>query len=77
MRIRIGGRVMNDDSARLYRKYGYQNVCCPQDIRDALAHLSEGEDLTLEINSGGGSAYDGYEMYTVLFQSTHPVRGGT
>ena len=73
MRIRIGGRVMNDDSARLYRKYGYQNVCCPQDIRDALAHLSEGEDLTLEINSGGGSAYDGYEMYTVLKNSGRKV----
>ncbi len=69
MRIRIGGRVMDDDSAEIYRRYGYQNVCCPKDIRDALNTLSEGEELILEINSGGGSAYDGYEMYTVLKNS--------
>ena len=37
MRVRIGGRIMSDDCASVYRRYGYQNVCCPADIRAALS----------------------------------------
>lgn len=66
MRIRIGGYVTNDDTAKLYRRYGYQNVCCPQDIREALKLPEDAEGLIFEVNSGGGSVYAGYEMYTVL-----------
>ena len=38
----------------------------PKDVRDALDQTPEGEELTLEINSGGGSVFAGFEMYSVL-----------
>ena len=57
---------MDDDSAAIYRRYGYQNVCCPGDIRKALSRPEDEEGIIFEVNSGGGSVYDGYEMYTVL-----------
>lgn len=66
MRVKIGGRVVSDDSARLYRKRGYNDICCPQDIRDALESPEDDEGLIFELNSGGGSVFAGYEMYTVL-----------
>lgn len=69
MRVRIGGRIMSDDCASVYRRYGYQNVCCPADIRAALSQPEDEEGLIFEMNSGGGSVYDGYEMYTVLKNS--------
>lgn len=69
MRVRISGRIMNDDYARLYRSFGYQNVCSPRDIRMALEQPEDEEGLIFEVNSGGGSVYDGYEMYTVLKNS--------
>ena len=69
MRVRIGGRIMSDDCASVYRRYGYQNVCCPADIRAALSQPEDEEGLIFELNSGGGSVYDGYEMYTVLKNS--------
>ena len=69
MRVRIGGRIMSDDCASVYRRCGYQNVCCPADIRAALSQPEDEEGLIFELNSGGGSVYDGYEMYTVLKKS--------
>lgn len=69
MRVRIGGRIMSDDCASAYRRYGYQSVCCPADIRAALSQPEDEEGLIFELNSGGGSVYDGYEMYTVLKNS--------
>lgn len=39
------------------------------DIRAALSQPEDEEGLIFELNSGGGSVYDGYEMYTVLKNS--------
>ena len=44
-------------------------MCCPNDIREALDKTPEGEELIFEINSGGGSVYNGFQMYTVLRDS--------
>lgn len=68
MRIRLGGTVLDDNSASLYRRCGYTNVCCPGDIRDAIRKCPKDEELVFEINSTGGSVYNGFEMYTVLRQ---------
>lgn len=75
MRIRLGGYVTNSEYARLYRRYGWTEVCCPDDIRDALAKVSEGEELIFEINSSGGSVYAGFEMYTLLRNAGRDVIG--
>lgn len=66
MRVRIGGQVVTDDNARIYRRWGYNDVCCPNDIREALESPEDEEGLIFELNSGGGSVFAGYEMYTVL-----------
>lgn len=66
MRVRIGGQIVSDDRAKIYRKWGYEEFCCPQDIRDALDAPEDEEGLIFELNSGGGSIFAGYEMYTVL-----------
>lgn len=66
MRVRLGGTVMDNDSAAIYRMWGYKDVCCPKDVRDAVANCPEGEELIFELNSPGGSAYQGFEMYSVI-----------
>lgn len=66
MRVRLGGTVVDNDSAAIYRRWGYNDVCCPQDVRDAAEKCPEGEELVFELNSGGGSVYQGFEMYTVV-----------
>ena len=66
MRVQLSGRVTDSNTAALYRRYGYNGVCCPDDIRNALRDAPADEELIFEINSGGGSVYDGLEMYTAL-----------
>ncbi|MCD7918635.1 MAG: ATP-dependent Clp protease proteolytic subunit [Clostridiales bacterium] len=66
MKLQLNGTVTTNDDAMLYRYFGFNDVCCPEDIRKALENTPDGEELTLEINSGGGSAFAGFEMYTVL-----------
>lgn len=66
MRIKLTGPVMDNNSASLYRRWGFDDVCCPGDLRDALRNCGENEKLELEINSGGGSVYQGFEMYSIL-----------
>lgn len=65
MRTQLNGYIVADDDAELYRWFGYA-VCCPADIRKAVAENLPGEPLTVEINSPGGSMFAGFEMYSVL-----------
>lgn len=73
MRVQLSGTVTSNDTARLYRKWGYTGVCCPQDVRDALNQPEDAEGLIFEINSGGGSVYQGLEMYSLLRGSGRKV----
>lgn len=65
--------ISSDDDVKIWKWYGYQAVC-PKDIRQALADNPEDEDFVLEINSGGGSVYAGFEMYTLLRSANVPTR---
>ena len=65
MRVKLCGSVMGNNYARLYRMFGFE-VCCPKDVRDAIESCPEDEELVFEINSGGGSAYTGFEMYSLI-----------
>lgn len=73
-RIRLNGTVMSNDNARLYRYFGFYDVCCPNDVRRAIENCPEDEEITLEINSGGGSVYAGFEMYNVIRNSTKKTK---
>lgn len=65
MRIPIRGHIVADDDAGVYRYFGY-SVTCPADVRVALEQASPEEEVILEINSGGGSVFAGFEIYSAL-----------
>lgn len=73
MRLRLSGKIVSNDSAAVYRRWGYNDVCCPKDVRDAIENCPDGEELIFELNSGGGSVYLGFEMYSVIFASKGPT----
>lgn len=68
MRMTLNGIVASDEDCGVYQYFGY-SAFSPRSVRDALANLPEGEELVLEINSGGGSVMAGAEIYTVLKSS--------
>lgn len=68
MRIQINGPIVMDSDKWLYDWFGEASTA-PADVRAALEGLGEGEELTLEINSGGGVCYAGFEIYSLLRQS--------
>ena len=65
MRVTLNGEVISDDYQWLY-DYFEIAAFSPGVIRQALRDNPEGEDLVLEINSVGGSVFDGFEIYTLL-----------
>ncbi len=66
MRVTLNGNIVDDTSADIYRWFGFNNVFSPSDIRSAIQNTPDEEELTLELNSGGGDLMAGYEMYTLL-----------
>ncbi len=65
MDIKIRGTLLNDSYARAMRYYGYTGITCPSDIEEAIGKAN-GEDITLYINSDGGSLVVGSEIYSML-----------
>lgn len=59
--IPIKGTIVSDEDKWVYNFFGIA-AACPKDIRDALTEAA-GEDVTVEINSGGGDLFAGSEMY--------------
>lgn len=68
----MNGYVVPDDDAETYRFFGF-GVVSPKDVRQAIADNPAGETLTLEVNSGGGNMFAGYEIYTILKAATIPT----
>lgn len=72
MRVKVNGEIVMSDDKWLYDWCELENTA-PSDIRRALEDLPEGEDLVLEINSGGGVVMAGFEIYSLLRQSGRRV----
>lgn len=73
MRVSLNGYVVPCDDQWLYDWFKI-GAFSPATVRQALADNPEGEDLELEINSGGGSVFAGFEMYSLLREaSCHTV----
>ena len=68
MRVTLNGIVAADDDVEIYQWFGFA-AFSPKAVRDAVASTPEGEELVLEINSGGGSVFAGSEIYSVLRSS--------
>ena len=65
MRMQLNGYVVADEDAFLYDFFEIP-AFSPAAVRNAIDQNPEGEDLVLEVNSGGGSVFAGFEMYSVL-----------
>lgn len=63
--VTLNGCVVDDDDKWLYDWF---EIGCftPAMVRQAIQDNPNGEDLILEINSGGGSAFAGFEIYSAL-----------
>lgn len=73
MRYSLNGVIASNEDAPIWRWCGYQAVS-PSDIRQALRDNPADEEFVLEINSGGGSVYAGFEMYSLLRGASVPTR---
>lgn len=64
-RVDLNGHITDNNSGRIYTRWGY-DVAYPAKVQDAINSCLPGEDLDVYINSGGGSVFDGSEIYTIL-----------
>lgn len=75
MVLNLKGELIPDEWAEIYRYWGYTTgFYCPGDIREAIASLSAGEELILEINSIGGSVEGAAEIYSMIQKLANPTR---
>jgi ATP-dependent Clp protease protease subunit len=65
MEIKIRGTLLSNRYADIMRWWGYTDFTCPDDIELEL-NKANGEDVTLFINSDGGSLMAGTEIYSIL-----------
>src|SRR5690625_505447 len=64
IRIDIKGVIVSNDDKYIYDMFGIE-ATCPDDVNSKIEEAN-GEGLVVVINSGGGSVYDGAEIYTAL-----------
>lgn len=67
MRVKLTGTVMTNADAKFCRKLGWlSDCCCPDDVQQAIDKCPGDEELVFVINSGGGAAYIGAEIYNTI-----------
>jgi ATP-dependent Clp protease protease subunit len=64
MKIDIKGVIVSNDDKWIYEWFELE-ATSPKDVIDAI-EKANGEDLEVNINSGGGDVYAGSEIYTAL-----------
>ena len=65
MVIRINGDIVSNDLKMVYDWFDIE-ATCPADVRGQLETMPEGEKPEVKINSGGGDAIAGQEIYSIL-----------
>ena len=63
-KIQIRNRIVDDNTASFYKWFG-MTCTCPNDVLSML-NEANGDDITLDIASPGGSVAAGVEIYTAL-----------
>ena len=71
MKINIKGPIISSDNQWIYDWFGME-ATSPKKVSD-LIEKADGEDLEIEINSGGGSVFAGSEIYTTLNLQMSPT----
>ncbi len=64
MKVNIKGPIVSNSEAWIYEWFGIE-ATSPNSINKVL-EKANGEDIEVEINSGGGSVFAGSEIYTAL-----------
>lgn len=64
MKILIKGTIVNNDDKWIYDWFDIESTC-PKDVTSQI-EKANGEELEVEINSGGGDVYAGSEIFTAL-----------
>ena len=64
MKIDVKGTIVSNDDAWIYDWFGIQNTS-PALVEEALAEAN-GDDVDVDINSGGGDVFAGSEIYSAL-----------
>lgn len=63
-KVNVKGPIVSSDEAWIYDWFGIENTS-PKSINKAIEEAN-GDELEVEINSGGGSVFAGSEIYTAL-----------
>lgn len=64
MKVNIKGPIVSNSEAWIYEWFGIE-ATSPNSVNKVL-EKANGEDIEVEINSGGGSVFAGSEIYTAL-----------
>ncbi len=64
MKIGIKGTIVTNDLKEVYDFYGMESIC-PKDIEKRLKK-SNGQPVTIQINSCGGDLFAGVEIYSLI-----------
>ena len=70
-KVSIKGTIIPNEDKWIYDYFEIDSVC-PKDVEKALNDAA-GEEVTVEINSGGGDVFSGNEMYYMLSTYTGNV----
>ena len=65
-KVTLNGYVVASEDQWVYDFFGI-SAFSPATVRQALEDNPEGEELEVEINSGGGSVFAGFEIYSLLY----------
>lgn len=65
MKLKIKGDIIPDADKWIYDFFDIDGVC-PKDVENAIEQCADGEDLDVEISSGGGDVIAGSEIYSAL-----------
>lgn len=65
MQIDVRGDIISNDDKWIYDWLEW-DATCPSDVKKAIMTKPQGETLTVNINSGGGSVMAGQEIYSLL-----------
>lgn len=71
-KVSLNGYVIPSDDQWIYDWFGI-SAFSPATVRQALENNPEGEELEVEINSGGGSVFAGFEIYSLLYAAKCPT----
>ncbi|QCV56266.1 head maturation protease, ClpP-related [Thermoactinomyces vulgaris] len=63
-KVKVKGTIVPNDVKEIYEWFGI-DVTSPNDVSNVIEQL-DGEEVEVEINSGGGDVYSGSEIYTSL-----------